>query len=521
MTYALASPPDQLRERFLALRTPEEISDLLEVSYRDFNYWIYRTPAAKRYESFEIKKKSGTPRVIDAPTRNIKILQQKLNQIFQSVYRPKYCVHGFVPDRSVRTNAERHVGRRYVFYIDLKDFFPSINFGRVRGMFMGKPYGLPENVSTVLAHLCCHDRRIPQGAPTSPIVSNMLCAQMDSQLQRLAAANRCTYTRYADDMTFSTFRRTFPASIAVLNDLDQVRPGSALSEIIDGNGFSIHPEKFWLRQPNRRQRVTGVTVNEFPNLPRKFTNQIRAMLHAWEKFGIDAAQSDFEAKYDFKHRAPWRDLPSLEDVVKGKIEYLGMVKGKGASTYLRFLDRLGRLAPELTSGRGTPQELLLRRYDAATASGDPHGRGYLLQDLLNETFKLFAILVRKSFTRNIGAEQIDGAFELSGWYYLVECRSRKALTNQRDLDGLLGQVMRSGGQTMGVFLSINGWSENVPKLLKQNATKRIFLMDGLDLRAVLARKLTLEELLRAKIEELNLKAEPFIGVDDILSKKNA
>ena len=81
--------------------------------------------------------------------------------------------------------------------------------------------------------------------------------------------------------------------------------------------------------------------------------------------------------------------------------------------------------------------------------------------------------------------------------------------------------MRSGGQTMGVFLSINGWSENVPKLLKQNATKRIFLMDGLDLRAVLAKKLTLEEFLRAKIEELNLKAEPFIGVDDILSKKNA
>lgn len=322
-------------------------------------------------------------------------------------------------------------------------------------------------------------------------------------------------------MTFSTSRRTFPTAIAVLNDLDQVQPGSALSETIDSNGFSIHLEKVWLRQPNRRQRVTGVTVNEFPNLPRKFTNQIRAMLHAWEKYGIDAAQADFEAKHDFKHRAPWRDRPSFEDVVKGKIEYLGMVKGKGAFTYLRFLDRLGRLTPELTSGRGTPQELLLRRYDAFAASGDPHGRGYLLQDLLNETFKLFEIPVRKSFTRNKGAEQIDGAFELSGWYYLVECRWRQALADQRDVDGLLGQVIRSGEQTMGVFLSINGWSENVPKLLKQNATKRIFLMDGHDLRTVLARALTMEELLKAKIEELNLKAEPFIGVDDILSKKTA
>ena len=521
MTYHLTSSPDKLRERFFALRRPEDIADLLDVRYSDFNYWIYRTPEARRYTSFEISKKSGSPRKIDAPTTNIKILQQKLNQVLQSVYRPKRCVHGFAPDRSVKTNAEKHVEREYVFNVDLKDFFPSINFGRVRGMFMGKPYHLPVKVATVLSHLCCYDRRIPQGAPTSPVVSNMLCAQMDSQILNLAYASRCTYTRYADDMTFSTSRRTFPATIALVNDLNQVQPGNELREIINNNGFTIHPEKVWLRRQDRRQEVTGVTVNAFPNLPRKFTNQIRAMLHAWGKHGLKAAQSDFEKKYDRKHRAPWKKPPRFEQVVKGKIEYLGMIKGDGALTYLRFLDMLWRLDPRLADGRGTPRDLLLRRYDALKAHGNAQHRGYLLQDLLDDTLKHLGIRTTSSFKRNKGGEQIDGGFEFGGWYYIVECRWRKEVANGREVDGLSGQVERSGGQTMGLFLSINGWSDNVPQLLKQNLTKRILLMDGHDLRSVLVGTTTLNDLLRAKLEALNLRSEPFIGVDDIVSSTGA
>ena len=280
------------------LQSPEDIADLLEVKYSGFVYWLYRTPSHRRYISFQIRKKSGAPREVEAPSINTKILQQKLNQVLQAVYQPKRCVHGFVPGRSVKTNALQHIGRRYLLNIDLLDFFPSINFGRVRGMFMAKPYNLPEKVATVLAHLCCFNRRLPQGAPTSPIVSNMICAQMDSQLQRLASANRCTYTRYADDMSFSTMRRHFPTALAVLHGLNPVEPGIKLWEIISNNGFSIHPQKIWLRRQDRRQEVTGVTVNAFPNLPRRYTNQIRAMLHAWEKYGLAAAQADFEAKHD-------------------------------------------------------------------------------------------------------------------------------------------------------------------------------------------------------------------------------
>jgi hypothetical protein len=128
------------------------------------------------------------------------------------------------------------------------------------------------------------------------------------------------------------------------------------------------------------------------------------------------------------------------------------------------------------------------QFDEATKDGDPQQRGYLLQDLLNRPFDLHGFVVTRAFQRNSGAEQIDGAFELDGWHYLVECRWREKLANIRDLDCLLRQVKRSGRQTMGLFLSINGWSDHVVGLLKQNPDKSLLLMEGYDLRSVLTQQ---------------------------------
>jgi len=156
-------------------------------------------------------------------------------------------------------------------------------------------------------------------------------------------------------------------------------------------------------------------------------------------------------------------------------------------------------------------ELLLMMFDnLVDRNTDEQRRGYLLQDLLNQVFTLYDIPVVKSFFRNEGAEQIDGAFTIEGWHYIVECRWRKKLSDIRELDGLLGQIGRSGKQTMGLFLSINGWSDNVPLLLKQNPDKTILLMDGYDLRAILARQVDLHDFLIAKIAKLNLEAEPIM-----------
>ena len=180
-------------------------------------------------------------------------------------------------------------------------------------------------------------------------------------------------------------------------------------------------------------------------------------------------------------------------------------------------EELARMEYERTEFVKKHSELLLMMFNEMAESTDTQRRGYLLQDLLERTFDLHDITVTKSFTRNDGAEQIDGKFKLDGWHYLVECRWRKKLANIRELDGLSGQVGRTGKQAMGFFLSINGWSKHVPPLLKQNADKSIVLMDGYDLRCVLTQQVDLKELLLAKIEALN-DCEPFYSAVQYLKE---
>jgi hypothetical protein len=172
---------------------------------------------------------------------------------------------------------------------------------------------------------------------------------------------------------------------------------------------------------------------------------------------------------------------------------------------------------ERQATRRQQSELLLAQFDQASTSGDPQRRGYLLEDLLNRAFDLHGFPVTRAFRRNGGGEQIDGAFELDGWQYLVECRWRVKLSDIRDLDSLLGKVGRSGRQTMGLFLSIQGWSSHVPNLLRQNPDKSLLLMEGYDLRSVLDCRADLRELMKAKVRALNLDAEPYFSVSRLQS----
>lgn len=151
-------------------------------------------------------------------------------------------------------------------------------------------------------------------------------------------------------------------------------------------------------------------------------------------------------------------------------------------------------------------------------SEDKKQRGFLLENLLERIFSLYEIPTQKSFKRNEGGEQIDGAFKLENWYYLVECKWTQKLTDIRELDSLYGKIGRSGKQTLGLFLSINGWSKNVCPLLKQNHDKSIILMDGYDLRCVLVEhnSLDLKDLLLKKVECLNFEGEPFYGAAQLL-----
>lgn len=339
---------DELIKKFYSLRSGRDVARLLEIPYGDLVYYLYVISYESRYITFPIKKKLGGERIISTPATSLKLIQKKLNQVLQCVYQVKPSVHGFVKGKNIVTNAKAHVGKRYVLNFDLKDFFVSINFGRVRGMFMALPYALNPEVSTVLAQICCHNNQLPQGAPTSPIISNMLCAKLDSQFQKLAKKYRFTYTRYADDITFSTTRPNLPEEIAYIittekpEKLEKVILGKDIYSIIKENNFEVNELKVRMQNAKQHQEVTSITVNTFPNVGRNYIRQIRAMLHAWSKFGLELSESEYSREYEFKSsefksKYDTKGLAKFKEVLRGKIEFLGMVKGKNDPIYEKYL----------------------------------------------------------------------------------------------------------------------------------------------------------------------------------------
>lgn len=342
MPLELSASEEELVRKFRSLRTARDVSGMLEVNHSTLIYHLYRSPLDSRYASFPIAKRGGGQRTICAPMSAIKILQRKLNYILQRVYVPKGCVHGFVQGHSVLTNAQTHARRSALLNVDLQDFFPTINFGRVRGMFMGRPYNVPAKAATVLAQICCFDGALPQGAPTSPVVSNMICGKLDSEMLRLARRFRCTYTRYADDITISTTRRHLPPAIATLiydDEATDAEVGEAVRSIIESNGFQINHSKVRIQERGTRKEVTGLVVNEAPNVKRRYVRELRAITHAIDRFGPQRAEQVFHERYDRGTRKPGREPPSLTTVVQGKFAYLRMVKGESDPVYRRMYNR--------------------------------------------------------------------------------------------------------------------------------------------------------------------------------------
>ena len=238
-----------------------------------------------RYKTFEIPKKSGGTRQICAPCGNLKWFQICINEILKVLYTPSPYAMGFVCGRSIVNNALMHTNQNYVFNVDLKDFFPSIDQARVWKRLQLAPFNFNSQIASIIAGFCsmlsirntdvnsfskCFI--LPQGAPTSPLLTNAICDTLDRRLHGLAKRFGLHYSRYADDITFSSMHNVYQPESDFRKELGR---------IITEQRFVINPKKTRLNHCSKRQEVTGLTVGTKINVSRKYIKDLRAILHIW------------------------------------------------------------------------------------------------------------------------------------------------------------------------------------------------------------------------------------------------
>lgn len=317
------------------LATPADVAQALGLSIPKLRWLAFHTEVASRvhYVSFMVPKKSGGTRRLSAPHRTLAAAQQWILDNIVGKLPVEAPAHGFTAGRSILTNAGPHVGKGTVVNLDLADFFPTITFPRVRSVFFRLGYS--PAVATVLALLCTEcprqqvtydgkvyhvaigPRGLPQGACTSPGLSNQVARRLDKRLAGLAAKLGITYTRYADDITLSG-NEELKGKVGYL--MARVR------HIAEAEGFAINGKKSRVLRRNAAQTVTGIVVNDKPSVNRKEVRRLRAILHRARWEGLEA-----------QNRA---NRPNFRAWLEGKIAYVSMVRPEVGQ---RLRDQLARL----------------------------------------------------------------------------------------------------------------------------------------------------------------------------------
>jgi len=428
--------------------------------------WYANPKLAKnRYSQFTIKKKSGADRTINAPVAGLKAIQKVLSVILQCVYEPHQAAMGFVKDKSIVDNASLHVGSKYVYNIDLKDFFPSIEQARVWKCLQLQPFNLNDkniivkeeqnikiyslnevlvetkpthvrlvnshnsnrlhlikkennteeyatikidkniifkegttdeklkelfvskdnyvvveiksneklwyllskknnlsyseksilysrqNLVNIIASLCCTEMEVerkntsgewekvmknvlPQGAPTSPILTNVICQRLDYLLSAVAKRFGLKYSRYADDITFSSLHNVYQSDSDFIKEIHR---------IIAEQGFHIKESKTRLQKEGYRKEVTGLLVNDKVNVHKRYIKQIRMWLYYWETYGYERGYGFFVRQYSANMANNTKGKPDMANVIGGKLDYLKMVKGAENKLYLKLRERYIKL----------------------------------------------------------------------------------------------------------------------------------------------------------------------------------
>ena len=325
-----AIPQHIFRKNYRQLNSLQDLATFWQVDPYQLSYYAFHADKQREYRTFNIPRRNGKERRIDAPTRTLKYIQRLIHESLTRIYGPHDAVHGFLAQRSIVTNAKKHVGRRYVLNIDLADFFPSITRRRIYGRLVAEPYGLNQKIANLIAALSTNaSSQLPQGSPASPVIANIMAGEMDDELARLCGSLRCWYTRYADDITISIWRGEISPQIARYphaRGTGQVIIGDKLTDIIERNGFKINERKSRLQSWWTRQLCTGLLVNgDRVSPPRTYMRRLRALVEHWRKNGWrDAAQ--VLAKEE--NRPLFQDRERLLNHVLGRIGYVRMVRGQ-------------------------------------------------------------------------------------------------------------------------------------------------------------------------------------------------
>lgn len=319
------------------LHTPRDVAQALGVTIPRLRWLAFHHPASKttHYTTFQVPKKSGGVRTLASPKSGIRKCQSWIAAQVLAKTPVSDQAQGFAPGRSIVTNARPHVRAAILVNTDLSDFFPSITFWRVEGIF--RELGYSSAVATILALLCTEaprreieyngerlhvatgERALPQGACTSPALSNLAARRLDSRLHGIATKLGWIYTRYADDATFSTKQSQSSSNVGYL--LARIR------HICEDEGFEVNEKKTRILRRNTRQSVTGLNVNDEVRVPREVRRRVRAILQNAKKTGLEAQNRE--------------NHPNFRSWLKGMIAYIHMTHPQEGAKLSAICESLG------------------------------------------------------------------------------------------------------------------------------------------------------------------------------------
>lgn len=332
-----------IRHELPIIRSAQELAHELGISLSKLKWLTYHRGTATlcHYARFTISKKDGGRREISAPKSDLRQAQEWIQAKILSQIPIHHRAFGFVKGRNTVDNAKQHINRAAVIKMDLKDFFPTVTFHRVKGLFQS--FGYSGLVSTLFAllttepprkkvkfdgkvyYIAIGDRQLPQGASTSPAITNLICRRLDKRLEHFSKKMGFRYSRYADDLTFSCDKKGLEKIGACLR---------GVRKIVQKEGFEINEKKTRILRSSRRQKVTGIVVNQKPNLSRKELKTFRALLHNVEKNGLEKENRD-------QH-------PDFWGYIQGYTSYIRMVRPdlgeKFAQQVKRIAEKYGIIA---------------------------------------------------------------------------------------------------------------------------------------------------------------------------------